>query len=92
MEQWKRASFRVDAGTSGFIYISDSDRTVPAEDPELLSRQCRKRRPSARVDGGVSGVSSSCGPVFLPGEVHGQRSLEGYSPRGRTESDTTDAT
>ena len=24
-------SFRVDAGTSGFIYISDSDRTVPAE-------------------------------------------------------------
>ena len=31
MAQWKRASFRVDAGTSGFIYISDSDRTVPAE-------------------------------------------------------------
>ena len=27
-------------------------------------------------------------PVFLPGESHGQRSLVGYSPRGRTESDT----
>ena len=25
---------------------------------------------------------------FLPGEVHGQRSLVGYSPRGRKESDT----
>ena len=29
-------------------------------------------------------------PVFSPGEVHGQRSLEGYSPGGRKESDTTE--
>ena len=28
-------------------------------------------------------------PVFLPGEFHGQRSLAGYSPRGRKESDAT---
>ena len=28
-------------------------------------------------------------PVFLPGESHGRRSLVGYSPRGRKESDTT---
>ena len=27
-------------------------------------------------------------PVFLPGEFHGQRSLVGYSPWGRKESDT----
>ena len=26
-------------------------------------------------------------PVFLPGEFHGQRSLEGYSPWGPKESD-----
>ena len=26
-------------------------------------------------------------PVFLPGEAHGQRTLAGYSPRGRKESD-----
>ena len=26
-------------------------------------------------------------PVFLPGESHGQRSLIGYSPWGREESD-----
>ena len=26
-------------------------------------------------------------PVFLPGESHGQRSLVGYSPWSRTESD-----
>ena len=29
-------------------------------------------------------------PIFLPGEFHGQRSLVGYSPWGRKESDTTD--
>ena len=28
--------------------------------------------------------------VFLPGESHGRRSLAGYSPRGRKESDTTE--
>ena len=31
-------------------------------------------------------------PVFLPGESHGQRSLGGYSPQGRKESDMTEAT
>ena len=31
-------------------------------------------------------------PVFLPGESHGQRNLVGYSPQGRKESDTTEAT
>ena len=30
--------------------------------------------------------------VFLPGESHGQRSLAGYSPRGRKESDMTELT
>ena len=29
-------------------------------------------------------------PVFLPGEPHGQRNLEGYSLWGRKESDTTE--
>ena len=29
-------------------------------------------------------------PVLLPGEFYGQRSLVGYSPRGRKESDTTE--
>ena len=29
-------------------------------------------------------------PVFLPGEFHGQRNLEGYSPWGYKELDTTE--
>ena len=34
----------------------------------------------------------ACQPtsVFLPGELHGQRSLVGYSPRGHRESDVTE--
>ena len=28
--------------------------------------------------------------VFVPEKVHGQRSLVGYSPRGRQETDTTE--
>ena len=31
-------------------------------------------------------------PVFLAGESHEQRSLMGYGPEGRKESDTTEAT
>ena len=31
-------------------------------------------------------------PVFLPGESQGQRSLVGYSPWGRKESDVTEVT
>ena len=31
-------------------------------------------------------------PVFLPGESQGQRSPAGYSPKGLTESDTTEVT
>ena len=30
-------------------------------------------------------------PVFLPGEFHGQKSLVGYSPWGRKESDMTES-
>ena len=29
-------------------------------------------------------------PVFFPGELHGQKSLAGYSPHGHNELDTTD--
>ena len=31
-------------------------------------------------------------PAFLPGESQGQKSLAGYGPQGRKESDTTGVT
>ena len=40
---------------------SQASSSVWREDSGLLSRPCRKRRPSPREDRGVSGVPSSCG-------------------------------
>ena len=45
--------------------------------------------------GSIPGLGRSLGegngnPVLLPGKSHGQRSLVGYSPWGRKESDTTE--
>ena len=42
---------------------------------------------SGRSPGGGHGI-----PVLLPGESHGQRSLVGYRPWHREESDTTEVT
>ena len=44
---------------------------------------------SGRSPGGGNGNPA---PVFVPRKFHGQRSLEGYSPWGRKESDTTENT
>ena len=38
------------------------------------------------------GICLGVGLLFLPGESHGRRSLEGYSPWGRKESSMTEAT
>ena len=43
---------------------------------------------SGRSPGGGNGNPLQ----FLPGESHGQRTLEVYSPRDRTESDMTEPT
>ena len=46
--------------------------------------------------GSIPGLGRSSGGrhdnllQYLPGESHGQRSLEGYSPWGHKESDTTE--
>ena len=36
------------------------------------------------------GMTTYSSPILLPGEFHGQRSLQGYSPWGRKESDMTE--
>ena len=63
LAQRKRASPRGEAGTSGFLCVSDSDRRVPAElGQESQASSClRKGTPLAsRVAQGVSGPSWSC--------------------------------
>ena len=49
----------------------------------------------ARYSGSIPGLGRFPGvrisiPVFLPGKSHGQRSLEGYSPRDHKESNKTE--
>ena len=58
---------------------------------------CKSRRPKRhRFDPWVGKIpwrrAWQPTPVFLPGKSHAQRSLVGYSPQGRTESDTTEVT
>ena len=63
LAQGKRASPRGEAGISGFLSLSDSDRRVPAElGQESQASSClRKGTPLAsRVAQGVSGTSASC--------------------------------
>ena len=43
---------------------------------------------SGKSPGEGNGNSIQCS--FLPGEFHGQKSLAGYSPWGRKQSDTTE--
>ena len=63
MAQWKRASPRGEAGTSGFLSVSDSDRRVPAElgQESQATSFLRNGSPLAsRVVHGVSGPLSNC--------------------------------
>ena len=57
----------------------------------LFERSCRRHK-SCEFDPWVGKMPwrRQPTPVFLPGESHGQRSLVGYCPCGRRESDTTE--
>ena len=70
--------FRISAGRDGGYCVS----AVPNK------RRCVKEREKKNL----CAVEARYGPVFLPEESHGQRSLAGYSPRGHKELDTTEAT
>ena len=70
LSQWKRASSRVEAGTSGFLSNSDSDRSVPAElgqESQAMSFLRNGTPLASRVVLEVTGHLSSCVcnlPVF----------------------------
>ena len=78
--QWKRASSRVEAGTSRFLSISDSDRRVPADlgqesetsswvqawNSACLSRCSQGDRPLVYLDLEPAGFSGRCTGVSGP--------------------------
>ena len=69
--------------------------TIGSKSDEESAFQCRRHR-NRGLDPWVRKILWSrkwqSTPVFLPGEPHGPRGLEGYSPWGHKESDTTEAT
>ena len=56
----------------------------------LLRKYLHQFRDYLGFPGGSDSKESACNAVFLPGKSHGQRTLEGYSPWGHKESDTTE--
>ena len=54
---------------------------------EVSQKVKNKYRILAHMHGEGSGTPT---PALLPGKPHGRRSLVGYSPWGRKESDTTE--
>ena len=68
---------------------------VPGTSGKEPASQCRRRK-RRRFDHCVGKIPWRMAwqptPVFLPGESDGQRSLEGYGPQSRRESDMTKVT
>ena len=68
---------------------------IPGASGKEPASQCRRRK-RRRFDLCVGKIPWRMAwqptPVFLPGESGGQRSLEGYGPQSRRESDMTKAT
>ena len=71
------------ARISGAALVAQMVKNPPAVH-ETRVRSLGREDP---LEKGKSGLPT---PVLLPGESHGQRSLVGYSPRGRQELDTTE--
>ena len=60
------------------------------KEPLCQCRRCKRHKFDPWVRMMPWGKKQQPTPVFLPGKFHGQRSLLGYSPWGREESDTTE--
>ena len=67
-------------------------RASSSKEPTCQCRSHRRRRFHPWVGKGPWGRRWQPAPVLLPGESHGQRSLEGCSPWGRKESVVTEVT
>ena len=81
-----------------FVHV---DMTLPPcfQGPAVTTGTSGCNAGDARDEGSIPGWGRSPWrrawqptPIFLSGDSHGQRSLAGYSPWGRKESDTTEAT
>ena len=80
-------------GLRSWVCTHASDaRGARGKEPACQCRRRKRRRFSPWVRKVPWRRARQPTPVFLPGESHGQRSLEGYGPQGCPELDTTEAT
>ena len=63
---------------------------MPGKKPACQCRRCKRPRFDPYIGNNPRRRTRQPPPVFLSGESHGQRSLEGHSPWGCKESDTTE--
>ena len=88
MEFFKTAHI-IDGGS---VVKRASQMVAMAKNPRLPSRRHKRCRFDLWVGKIPWRRAGQLILVFWPGESHGQRTLVGYSPQGRKESDTTEAT
>ena len=62
------------------------------KEPSCQCRRCKRHRFDPGVGKNPWRRAWQPTPGFLPGESYGERSLAGYNPWGRKESDMTEAT
>ena len=65
-----------------YLAVTKEQITINISAVKLVNKEIRKGQ----------NQSPDMFPWFLPGKSHGQRSLVGYSPQGRKDSDTTEVT
>ena len=83
----------IDPNSHKFILLSwpcGNPRYLSGKESTCQCRRCQKRQLSPWVGKILWRRAWQPTPVFLPGQSHGQRSGEGYSPWGHKESDTTE--
>ena len=72
------------------VWHLDESRWLRGRDVTCKWRRCRRRRFVPWVGKMPWSKKWQSTPVVLPGKLHGQRALEGYSPWGHKESDTAE--
>ena len=85
LKSWRDSQFR--KRQEGFLYLRTLIVSSGSDSKDSAVRETWVRSLVGKIPWRRAWQPT---PVFLPGESRGQRSLAGYSPWGRKESDTTE--
>ena len=83
------AVYNLNIASIGYLYLLRAVGFPPGSEGKVSARNARDRVRSLDGEDPLEKEMATT-PVPLPGKSHGWRSLEGHSPWGRTEWDTTE--